>query len=468
MFKLPIVVVKLPSRARGFAARKFRRLAFLLNFFVDNLGRHGWTYAWSASSKQILWPYVKTRSKWLKDRIGYLLRQAKHRATSIVSKGEPLRHGVLFIGYAEGALGLGQAFRANLNAARAAGFPFAVYPFRIGIETRLIGPYMSDRYDLKHAYEVNFIEVACDQVPTVFRSLDPSLLNRSYNILCPYWELPKAPEDWRPYLANIHEIWAPNKFIADAFAHIYDGPIIVMPPAMEETTGNHPPREHYGMDERRFYFMFSFDYYSSPFRKNPLGVLEAFQRAFPVGNENVGLIIKSTGAPDHFPEIKALIENAMQQDPRILMFDRSMERNEMLGLIRASDAYVSLHRAEGFGLGMAEAMTFGRIVIGTDYSGSTDFLSTQTGYPVPYRLRAVEPHEYRWSAGQVWAEPDVGAAADIMRCVANDPSEGLARARAAREWIALNYEPGPVGDAMRERLDTVFGKIGTVAKVHSA
>jgi glycosyltransferase involved in cell wall biosynthesis len=457
--EVPEIPSQRPSgRLRGLTVRTLRRSAHLLNFFADNLGPYGWKYAFSAASRQMLVPYVRSRSQWLKERIGYRVRATTHQATSVVSDRVPLRHGVLFIGYAQGALGLGQAFRANLEAAAAAKLPFAVYPFKVGIETRMIGPFMQERYDQKHPYDVNVIQVACDQVPTVVRSLSPALLKRSYNILCPYWELPKAPEEWRPYLANIQEIWAPNQYIADAFAHIFDGPIVVMPPAMEDTAGDHPSREHYGMEEGRFYFMFSFDYYSSPFRKNPLGVLEAFQQAFAAGNENVGLVIKSTGAPDHFPEIKAVIETAMKRDPRIIMVDRNMARDEMLGLIRASDAYVSLHRAEGFGLGMAEAMTFERIVIGTDFSGSTDFLSQETGYPVPYRLRALEPHEYPWSDGQVWAEPDVAAAADIMRRVAIDPSEGEARGRAAREHIANSYQPDAVGKAMKARLDVLFEK----------
>jgi len=371
----------------------------------------------------------------------------------------PLQHGVLFIGYAEGALGLGQAFRANLDAAAHAKLPFAIYPFRAGIKTRMIGPYMPERYEFKHPYEVNCIEVACDQVPTVFRSLNPALLKHSYNILRPYWELPKAPRAWKPYLANIHEIWAPNEFIARAFAGIFDGPIVVMPPAIADTAGDYLGRAHYGMEENRFYFMFSFDYYSSPFRKNPLGVLDAFQRAFPNGTENAGLVIKSTGAPDHFPEVRAIIENAMRQDPRILMFDGNMSRNGMLGLIQASDAYVSLHRAEGFGLGMAEAMTFGRIVIATDFSGSTDFLSDDTGYPVPCQLRKIQPHEYPWSTGQVWAEPDVDAAAGIMRQVASDPLDGKARGRIACARVKQRYSTKSVGEAMKLRLETLFRKM---------
>ncbi|RQU85184.1 glycosyltransferase [Burkholderia cenocepacia] len=449
-------------RWKGVVVRGFRRSGFLANFFADRLEQQGWKRALAISSKQLVAPFFRTRMQWLRQRIAGEGQASDQQAPVLPIRftSEPLelRDGVLFIGYAEGALGLGQAFRANLTAAEAVDLPFAVYPFRVGIESRLIGEYMPDRYDKKHPYDVNVIEVACDQVPAVFRELDPRLLAQSYNILCPYWELARAPEAWRGNLAHIHEIWAPNTFIADAFAHIFDGPITVMPPAMDDTDGDHPGRAHFGMDEERFYFMFSFDYYSSPFRKNPLGVLRAFQEAFPLGDENVGLVIKSTGAPDHFPDIKSIMSDAMRQDPRILMFDSNMARDEMLGLIRSSDAYVSLHRAEGFGLGMAEAMTFERIVIGTDYSGCTDFLTAETGYPIPYQLRPVASNEYPWSEGQSWAEPDQAAAVEVMRHVAADPSEGRRRGKVARERIWRSYGSVPVGEAMRDRLEVIWAK----------
>ncbi|MCP3718736.1 glycosyltransferase [Paraburkholderia sp. CNPSo 3281] len=447
------------SRVRGIVARGMRRTGFLLSFFAENLEPYGWRYASSVASSRLLAPYLKTRKQWLRQRLAQRKSaQQVAAATQVPLASDEKRHGVLFIGYAEGALGLGQAFRANLKAAEAAGLPFAVYPFRVGIETRLLEAFMPQRYDMAHRYKVNFIEVACDQMPVVVKSLNPKLLDGAYNILCPYWELPRAPEEWRANLTNIQEIWAPNTFIAEAFAQIFDGPIVVIPPAMEDTGGDHPGRAHFGMEEGRFYFMFSFDYYSSPFRKNPLGVLRAFQQAFPRGDERVGLVIKSTGAPNHFPDVKATIEQAMKSDPRIVLFDRNMPRDEMLGLIRSSDAYVSLHRAEGFGLGMAEAMTFERIIIGTDFSGSTDFLTEETGYPVPYQLRAVQQHEYPWSAGQVWAEPDVDEAANIMRRVVKDPSEGEARRRTARERIERTYKPEVVGMVMRGRLEVLLKK----------
>jgi glycosyltransferase involved in cell wall biosynthesis len=446
-------------------ARVVRRLDTVCRFFAEQRKRQGLRHAISASWSQFVGPYVQSRMLWLKRKIIRIaplrkLRPSKSRL-AIALAAQELRPGVLFIGYAEGALGLGQAFRANLDGAEAAGFPFAVYPFQGGIETRLIVPYMQHRCDKDHPYKVNVIQVAPDFVPQVFKTLGRELTAKSYNILCTYWELAKAPKEWREHLANIDEIWAPNKFIADAFAYIFAGPIVIMPPAMEDTGGAHPGRAYFGLEEGRFYFMFSFDYYSSPFRKNPLGVLEAFQRAFPLGTENVGLVIKSTGAPDHYPDMKAVIADAMARDPRIVSFDRSMPREEVLGLIRSSDSYVSLHRAEGFGLGMAEAMTFGRIVIGTGYSGSADFLTDETGYPVPYKLRPLEAHEYPWSRGQQWAEPDQDAAVEIMRQAVANPAEGKQRGERAREYVLHRYNPAAAGEAMRKRLDVLYGNGGT-------
>jgi glycosyltransferase involved in cell wall biosynthesis len=360
---------------------------------------------------------------------------------------------VLFVGYAEGALGLGQAFRANLAAAASAAIPFGIYPLRAGIETRLIEPYMPERYDDTHAYDICLIEVAADQLPAVFRTLDPCQLDESYKVLVPYWELAAAPQEWREKLRAIDEIWAPNGFIAKAFAHVFTGPILVMPPAMEPSGDDYPARAHYGLEESRFYFMFSFDYYSSPFRKNPLGVIEAFQEAFPGGHENVGLVIKSTGAPEHYPELKMAIRRTMNRDVRIRLLDHNMSRRDMLGLIHAADAYVSLHRSEGFGLGMAEALSFGRIVIGTDYSGSTDFLNEQTGYPVPYLLRRVLPHEYHYSDRQFWAEPDLAEAVEIMRKVVADPEEARRRGSVGRSFVRERYGVSPVGRLIKARLD---------------
>src|SRR6185437_2159485 len=116
--------------------------------------------------------------------------------------------------------------------------------------------------------------------------------------------------------------------------------------------------------------------------------------------------------------------------------------------IFASNAYVSLHRAEGFGLGMAEAMSFGRIVIGTNFSGNTDFLTEQTGFPVPYTLRPVKPHEYSWAEAQDWAEPDLKTAAIILRQVFEAPELAINLAKVGRTLIREKYGMAQVARAM--------------------
>jgi glycosyltransferase involved in cell wall biosynthesis len=253
-------------------------------------------------------------------------------------------------------------------------------------------------------------------------------------------------------LTGIQEIWAPNAFVANSLRGIFSGPISVVPYTVDIGTGPYPTRDQLGMEPGRFYFLFSFDYYSSPYRKNPLGAVKAFQSAFPRGDENVGLIIKSIGAAVHYPEIKQRISDAAVADSRIVVIDRSLTRRDFLGLIFASDAYLSLHRSEGFGSGMAEAMSFGRSVIGTNFSGNTDFLTEETGFPIPFTLRPVLPHEYSWSEGQLWAEPDLEAAVSAMKLVLQAPDTVRNRAAAGQQLIRQKYGPARVGQIFRDRI----------------
>src|SRR6185437_7176837 len=352
--------------------------------------------------------------------------------------------------------GLGQGFRNNIRAVELSGLPFGIYPFGKGVETRRIGSFKPNRYDQSHAYDVNVIQVTPDQLPSLFESIDRRVTRRSYNVLSTFWELPKAPEIWRSMLAGIQEIWTPNDFVANAFREIFSGPIVVMPHAVDVGEEPYPTRRALGMEPDRFYFIFSFDYFSSPYRKNPLAVIEAFQAAFPEGSENVGLIIKSLGTSDQYPEIKQKIRDAAAADRRILDIDRPLARQDILGLIYASNAYVSLHRAEGFGFGMAEAMCFGRIVIATNFSGNTDFLTEATGFPIPYTLRPVARHEYPWSEGQNWADPNIKAAAAAMKLVFQAPETARDRAAAGQRLIRQNYAPGVVGQILKDRIERLM------------
>jgi glycosyltransferase involved in cell wall biosynthesis len=389
-------------------------------------------------------------------RLGRRLRRPEELAALLPLPNWRMQQDVLFIGYLEAALGLGESMRGLVRSVAATGLPFSLYPYRLGVETRLIGGFMEDHYDLRGRHRINIIEMAADQVPSMFRELGRWKTVHSYNILRTYWELPKAPPEWAPMLKGIDEIWAPNAFVRDAFRGIFAGPITIVPPCVDVEATEVFGRQQFDMDLDRFYFTFSFDYFSHPPRKNPLGVVQAFLAAFPHGDEAVGLVIKSTSTSDHYPEIKASIRQAAERDRRIKVIDRVMSRTEILSLIRQSDCYVSLHRSEGFGLGMAEAMAFGKAVIGTDYSGSREFLSERTGFPVACTLRPLQAGEYIYPDGQYWAEPEEAAAAEAMRSVFYDVEERRRRAAAGKALIETRYGRDNVGRIAARRLEDIF------------
>jgi glycosyltransferase involved in cell wall biosynthesis len=406
------------------------------------------------------WHFLTTRlTGFVKSRVAGFIRSLGRPEDLIALLPVPdllMRHDVLFIGYIEGALGLGESLRGMVRAVAGTELRFALYPLKLGIETRLIGAFMADRYDLRHRHRINVWEMSADQVPRALREIGRWKTRHSYNILRTYWELPAAPAEWASKLAAIDEIWVPNAFVEDAFRAVFNGPINIVPPCVMIESAEAFERAHFGIDQEKFYFMFSFDYFSFPERKNPLGAVHAFRAAFPDLAENVGLVIKSTSAGDQHLGHKSEILQHMLGDQRIRVIDRFLSRDEMLSLIRQSDCYISLHRSEGFGLGMAEAMAFGKPVIGTDFSGNTDFLSDRTGFPVACTMCAVQPGEYIFSEGQSWAEPDHVAAVAAMRLVFYDRLERESRAAAGKIFVEARYGRDNVGRIAARRLQDIL------------
>jgi GT2 family glycosyltransferase len=441
------------------AAERVKAVGQLTTLFGSVWQDNGLPTAGRMASRR-LWSFASRRWHRVVRTGAGALRQAHADLRRVMARfvrlSEPRQNSALLIGYIDAQLGLGQSLRGLALAMSRTPVRFSIYPFGVGVEGRRSVPYMPERYDLVNAHAVNVIEVTPDELPKVFEHVSERFFDRSYNILRTYWELGKAPEAWRACLAPIDEIWAPNPFVAESFRTIFDRPITVVPPCID--LPRPAPGEHnrFGLDEERFHFLFSFDYFSFPQRKNPLAVVRAFRAAFPDLSAPVGLIVKSSGAVTHFQHIKEALRAAARHDPRIQIIDESLPRDEMLILMATADCYVSLHRSEGFGLGMAEAMALGKPVIGTGYSGNTDFLNEETGYPIPYVLRAVAADEYVHTEGQVWAEPDEAACAIAMRRVFGNRTEAAAKATAGQRLVAERYGSVNVGRVVETRLNQVF------------
>lgn len=439
----------------NWSRNQLRRVLAFITLFADDWKQLGGRYAVSALNGRLA-DFGTRRAMGLQGRVRKVSQDTRTRLFG-APPAQPVgaRAGILFLGYVEAGLGLGESLRGLVTAYSGGSNPFAIYPFNEGVESRWIGPFMPERYDHKNRYDVVVMEVATDQVPKVEETIQEGILSDSRKVLRTYWELPAAPAAWKPMLRGIDEIWAPNSFVAEAFRDIFDGNIVVIPPCIEPTTDALPARAHYGLEDGRFYFLFTFDYYSFPARKNPQGVLAAFREAFPDSYESVGLVLKSTGAAGHHPELKRTLLAASKADPRIHILHENMSRSEAHGLIHACDCYVSLHRSEGFGFGMAEAMFYEKPVIATRYSGNTDFLTNETGFPVEFHLRAVGEEEYVWTHQQVWAEPSLQSAVDAFRTVYERPDLRRQRAREGAAFVRRHYGAEAVRSAIETRLKEI-------------
>ena len=187
-------------------------------------------------------------------------------------------------------------------------------------------------------------------------------------------------------------------------------------------------------------------------RKNPRGTLEAFRRLRRrVGGRRVGLVLKSLNA-ERFPELAAGFLAEVDGDPDVTLIGETLSRDETHGLVAACDAVVSLHRAEGLGLLVAEAMALGKPVVATDYAATTELVSPATGYPVACRLVPVRPGDYPMAEGQVWADPDLDHAAWLMLQPLHDPAGAAARVAAAGAHLRARHGPAAVLARQRARL----------------
>jgi glycosyltransferase involved in cell wall biosynthesis len=276
-----------------------------------------------------------------------------------------------------------------------------------------------------------------------------------YRIAYWAWELETVPNDWVKAAELVDEIWAPTEFVAQAMRRRMPHPVFRMLPGVEVGPMEAVGRADLGIPQDHFVFLFMFDLHSQMHRKNPVGVFEAFREAFR-GGDKATLLVKSTGGDIHNADLALLREIIRGQN--IILLDRLMTRPQAYGLIAMADCFVSLHRSEGFGLGLAEAMLLGKPVIATGYSGNLDFMTPDNSLLVNYETIEISEDRPIYTRGNFWAEPSVPHAAALMRKVYEDPEEAHARARRAQPQIQEQLSLEAAGRRMRARLEKIFAR----------
>jgi glycosyltransferase involved in cell wall biosynthesis len=285
------------------------------------------------------------------------------------------------------------------------------------------------------------------------------LRSDGYRILVPFWELSNLPDAWLPAIDAVHEVWAPTRFIQMTLAKKVRKPVLRMPLMLDFERPARVERRQFGLPPRTFLFFFAFDYLSFLERKNPIAVVNAFKRAFRANGctPAVHLVLKTMNG-DVVPDAGRTMRETLREDPDISLIEKTLTREETLALIAACDAVVSLHRSEGLGLLVAEAMVLGKPVIATDYSATTELVTPDTGWPVDYCLTPVREGMYPFHEGQVWADADIDHAAWQMRRVGDDQPGVERRVAAARALISREYGIEAVAARQLARLRTIEGK----------
>lgn len=363
--------------------------------------------------------------------------------------------GVDLYGYARGELGIGEDVRTMASALAAVAVAHAAIDVRPDPSVRQRARGLEHALAGRPAHRCAIFAMTGQETVRVAAARGLAELRGRYVIGHWPWELPAWPRAWEGAYDLVDEIWATTRYTRDAYAGRAPVPVLVMPPAVELPAGYERwRRADFGLPDDAFLFHFSFDFLSYPHRKNPWACLEAFARAFPAVAEPVGLVVKTMRADRRSPAWRRLAALAAR-DRRIVVIDRTLDRDATIGLMAATDAYVSLHRAEGFGRGLAEAMLLGRPVIATGHSGSTDFVTAETGFPVEHRLVPVRPGQYPGGEGQLWAEPSAEHAATLMRQVYDEPGLAAAVAAAGRRHAEATFAPAAAGRRYRDRLEAL-------------
>ncbi len=348
--------------------------------------------------------------------------------------------------------GLGSAGRGHLAALRAAAVPVSLVPVHeLFVHQASVG---SAERRQPPRYPISLVHINADSVHRFLHFHARTFARAQYKIGSWVCELPALRDEWWSELRHFDEIWVPSTFCQRAVQAVTAKPVIVMPYVVSASEASQPgSREKLQIGRDEFVFLYVFDASSFVERKNPHCLVDAFEAAFS-DHDPVRLLLKVSN-DDTDPEFSGYLDALVGRNRRCVVLRQTMQPDELAGLFRACDCYVSPHRAEGFGLTVAEAMALGMPVIATDYGGTVDFLTEEVGFPLRYRLVEVDRDYGPYAKGAIWADPSREHLKELLRSVVANPRAAAARAQRARARMLEDYSAAAVGRRIGERLSAI-------------
>jgi glycosyltransferase involved in cell wall biosynthesis len=361
-------------------------------------------------------------------------------------------NGINIIGYLDAELGVGEAARLAIKALNSAEVPVSTITYSKTISRQNL----SFKSDNTLKYRPLLMAVNADQIEVCQRELGIEAITSRYIIGQWFWELEEFPDHYQRSFDFVDELWAPTEFIANCLRAkapkkipIHHMSLPLLKPEIDPSFR----RQRIGLDNQ-FMFLFTFDFFSVAKRKNPVGVIDAYCRAFPVQNDTV-LVLKTINGHHRLNELEKLRWHARKRSD-ILIVDEYFSPQEVAGLMASADAYISLHRSEGLGLTMAESMLLGTPVIATGYSGNLDFMNDQNSILIPWKKAKVGSGADSYSPDAYWAEPSIEHAADAMKRLVDDRKFAIRLGQDAQEDLLSRFSVEVTGERMKSRLEKIW------------
>lgn len=350
-------------------------------------------------------------------------------------------------GYFKGSFGIAESARRYVAALDAVGIPYVLNNIDSTLHVNKDDTYSN--FQKENPFPINLQVVNADQSDVFFNEMSQDYFKNKYNIAVWAWETSHFPEKFLESTKYFDEIWTLSSFVAKSISRVCSIPVITITCPLElDEKLLVQDKGRFGFDDN-FLFLFVFDFASIFERKNPIGIINSFKKAFNE-NDKIALIIKCINSEKFPDEYNNLIKSCNRKNIKIIT--ENMSKQEYYSLLASCDCYVSLHRSEGFGLTIQEAMYAGKPVIATDYGGNTDFMDVTNSFPVKYHIIELKENYGPYKKDDEWAEPDLDHAASLMRYVYENPEISKKIGKEASSFIKTRINYKITGNEIKNRI----------------
>ena len=362
----------------------------------------------------------------------------------------PAGTGINLVGFFRAEFGQGEVARRLAAALRHVGIPHTTVAYE-NTPQRQEHPFEQVEGEVQ---DVNVLCLNAEHVVEFASSATGrELLRGRYTVGVWFWETNRFPGYLRPALKLVDEIWVASDFVRDAIAAETLVPVLTFPLPVEAAGAPTVDRAALDLPRDRFVFSFVFDFYSTVERKNPDGLIRAYQQAFGA-SDGAFLVLKSINGGSFPNELRRLHDLAAGRDD-IRIVDGFVPADHVRAYTALADCAVSLHRSEGFGLMLAEAMAQAKPTIATGFSGNLAFMDETNSFLVPAEATVLGHDVGPYPAGSVWGEPNLDRASALMREVIANADGARERGERGRRTIAERNSVERTSLFLRERLPVI-------------